>query len=38
VPTYFNTPADFAAGVTIGVTPESLVLDFKREIKAGCPF
>jgi hypothetical protein len=35
LPTYFNTPADFASGITIGVTSESLVLEFKREIKMG---
>jgi Putative DNA-binding domain len=37
VPTYLNTPADFAAAIQIGVTPESLVLDFKTTVPVQDP-
>jgi hypothetical protein len=37
IPTYIRSPADFAGVVTIGVTTESLVLDFKQEINTKNP-
>jgi hypothetical protein len=37
VPMYLNSPADFAAAIQIGVTPESLVLDFKSMVPTQDP-
>jgi hypothetical protein len=37
VPVYLNTPVDFAAAIQIGVTPESLVLDFKSMVRTQDP-
>lgn len=37
IPAYIRSPADFARVVTMGVTTESLVLDFKQEINTRNP-